>query len=684
MDDHSRAATCPRYTTRVTRSSLLRSLQCAAVGITLRSGRRVEANATPFLSRLPSIIGLVLPLIFALAAHAGTVTASRSGSWSDTALWGGRTPTAADDVVVPPGAIVTLETDAEARSILVYGELRTRPTRVSEYRAAWSKLAESARAGGTELLVHEAAGWRRGDRVVLTPTSRDPREFEERRIVEVWAHDEHAHVVVDAPLAFSHEVVEAPEIDRGHHSGNVRFAGEVLNLTRRLSLRVATEVRVEGGTVALEDLHLDATLQIDNSRRGGVLRRVVGERGQFGQFQTENTQNLLWEECIAYDYTTAPGRGGAGFGWSERTGKNNERANGVWAVRCVAASKRSPGGSLSNGRTKGFFVSGLGGGPGSQNTTARGGIVGSIAVGCPGGTEGAAIRLQENGVMGLQFFWLNEAHSSDRGLYIDGNNMRIFADGLPFVSGFFWRNRVDGMLWGAYKNELEMHHFHFLGNGIDNVKVQTSDAMWSRFVLDGEGVTNNGIRFVGYVVPPHRFAEYVRTRFRNHTAASLSFESPKAAQINRFIDFPAADFSGERVPRTDFCRFATGALPQDRQRHQSPLVGEDVLRLDDVTYRFGACPGEEGAVAPRPWNVPQVDQGTGAGGARKTITAPGSRYTYEAFVARIEEQPLGGVNPVSGEPLIRPLEDWTMVREIELAAPALVPDSSPRRRAARH
>ena len=624
---------------------------------------------------------IVLTLLFATAAEAAVVQAVHSGLWSDPAVWGGRVPAAADDVVVPAGVVVTLDLDAAARSLTVRGVLRTRPTTTGEYRTAWTKLEETAFAGTAAAVVREAHGWRAGDRLVFTPTGRVPAEFDERRIVAAVPHDTHIHLMLDAPLAFTHEVVEAQESDRGHHSGRVRFAGEVLNLTRRLNLLLDTELLVEGGTLELEDLYVNATIQMNDSPRGGVLRRVVGEKGEFGQFQTENTQNLLWEECVAYDYTTAPGRGGAGFGWSEKSGKSTDRADGVWAVRCVAAAKRSPGGSLSNGRTKGFFISGLAGRL-PENSGARGGIVGSIAVGCPGGTEGAAIRFQENGVNGLQFFWMNEAHSSGRGLYIDGNNMRILPDGLPFVGGLYWRNRFDGVFWGSYTNGFEMHHFHFLGNGTANVNVQTRDALWSRFVLDGEGVTQDGIHFVGYILPPYRYAQYLRTQFRNHTGLSISFEARGTVSINKFIDFPKADFSGERVARTDFCSFSAAAFGHAPKNHHSPLIGNDIVRFDDTTYTHDACPSTSDAPAPRPWRLPEVDQITGAGGARKTISAPGSRYLYEAFVARIEEQPEGGSNPRSGEPLIRPLEDWTMVKEIEIAPPSLVPEPSGRRRAA--
>lgn len=607
------------------------------------------------------------------------IVATVSGVWSSGTTWGGRVPSATDDVTIPSGVTVTLDEDAQVRSLVVRGVLRTRPTRQSEYRHAWTKLAETAEEGAQNLVVGEATGWRAGDRLVVTPTGRNPKEFDDVRVSGIWSHEQHVHVALDRPLTYRHEVIAAPEVDRGHHSGRVQFAGEVLNLTRRLNLLVENEVRVEGGSLYLDDLYVNATIQINDSVRGGVLRRVVGERGAAGQFQTENTQNLLWEECIAYDYTTQPGRGGAGFGWSEKSGKNKELADGVWCVRCVAAAKRSPGGSLSNGRTKGFFFNGLGGGAGSRGSRARAGLVGSVAVGCPGGTEGAAIRFNENGVNGLQFFWMNEAHSSARGLYIDGNNMEITPDGLPFVGGLYWRNTVDGMLWGAYTNRFEMHHFHFLGNGEANIRVITSDALWGRFVLDGEGVTARGVHFIGYVVPPFRFAQYVRTRFRGHTDVSISFELKKEPRINRFVDFPAADFSGENVPRTDFCRYSAAAIPQDVQKHRSPLVADDIVRFDDRIYRHGNCPSGE-ALPAEPWRLPFVDQQTGEGGERKSITAPGSRYRYEAFVARIEEQPEGGINPVSGEPLVRPLEDWTMVTEIEQTPPELVADRRPRRR----
>jgi len=62
---------------------------------------------------------------------------------------------------------VTLDSDAVARSVVVKGRLRTRTTEAGEYRQAWTKLHETAVAGSSGIVVHDATGWRSNDRLVL-------------------------------------------------------------------------------------------------------------------------------------------------------------------------------------------------------------------------------------------------------------------------------------------------------------------------------------------------------------------------------------------------------------------------------------------------------------------------------------------------------------------------------------
>src|SRR6185312_15268788 len=50
---------------------------------------------------------------------------------------------------------------------------------------AWTKLASTAKAGSATIEVLDAAGWRKGDQIVLASTDFDPHQAEERTVASV-------------------------------------------------------------------------------------------------------------------------------------------------------------------------------------------------------------------------------------------------------------------------------------------------------------------------------------------------------------------------------------------------------------------------------------------------------------------------------------------------------------------
>jgi|GEM_PF-3294729 len=60
----------------------------------------------------------------AAAAPAAGRTAATNGNWSDPATWGGSVPGPSDDVVIPAGRTITIDTDARAATLEVRGTLR--------------------------------------------------------------------------------------------------------------------------------------------------------------------------------------------------------------------------------------------------------------------------------------------------------------------------------------------------------------------------------------------------------------------------------------------------------------------------------------------------------------------------------------------------------------------------------
>ena len=63
---------------------------------------------------------------------------------------------------------------------------------------AWTKLADTAKAGSTRIQVLDARGWRKGDVIVLASTDYNPRQAEERTITAI---DGNA-LTLDKPLAY--------------------------------------------------------------------------------------------------------------------------------------------------------------------------------------------------------------------------------------------------------------------------------------------------------------------------------------------------------------------------------------------------------------------------------------------------------------------------------------------------
>ena len=64
----------------------------------------------------------------------------------------------------------------------------------------WSKLAETAEAGSTQIEVLDASGWEVGDQIVLASTDYNPRQAETRFITAVRGDT----ITLDQPLEYMH------------------------------------------------------------------------------------------------------------------------------------------------------------------------------------------------------------------------------------------------------------------------------------------------------------------------------------------------------------------------------------------------------------------------------------------------------------------------------------------------
>jgi cell migration-inducing and hyaluronan-binding protein len=92
----------------------------------------------------------------------------------------------------------------------------------------WTKLTRTAEAGGSEIEVLDASGWRAGDEIVLASTDFNPRQAERRRIASVSGN----RLTLDQPLEYMHF---------GEITYGVDERGEVGLLTRNIRIQASED-----------------------------------------------------------------------------------------------------------------------------------------------------------------------------------------------------------------------------------------------------------------------------------------------------------------------------------------------------------------------------------------------------------------------------------------------------------
>ena len=92
----------------------------------------------------------------------------------------------------------------------------------------WTKLAHTAKAGASRIEVLDAAGWRKGDVIVLASTDFDPHQAEERTVTAVSGNA----LTLDKPLAYMHF---------GEVTYGVDERGEVGLLTRNIRIQASAD-----------------------------------------------------------------------------------------------------------------------------------------------------------------------------------------------------------------------------------------------------------------------------------------------------------------------------------------------------------------------------------------------------------------------------------------------------------
>jgi hypothetical protein len=160
-------------------------------------------------------------------------------------------------------------------------------------RNSWSKLARTAKAGSVRIAVLNAAGWRKGDRIVLASTDFDPHQAEERTIAAVSGNA----LTLDKPLRYMHF---------GAITYGVDERGEVGLLTRNIKIQASDDAErsyfgghimaMAGSRMYVSGVELNRMGQNMHLARYPIHWHIGGE-GQ-GQYVENSSIHNTYSRCV--------------------------------------------------------------------------------------------------------------------------------------------------------------------------------------------------------------------------------------------------------------------------------------------------------------------------------------------------------------------------------------------------
>jgi hypothetical protein len=143
----------------------------------------------------------------------------------------------------------------------------------------WTKLAKTAKAGSATIQVLNAAGWRKGDQIVLASTDFNPRQAEERAVTAISGNT----LTLDKPLQFMHF---------GEITFGVDERGEVAMLSRNIKIQASDDaaksyfgghiMAMAGSKMFVEGIELNRMGQHMHLARYPIHWHIGGEgKGQY-------------------------------------------------------------------------------------------------------------------------------------------------------------------------------------------------------------------------------------------------------------------------------------------------------------------------------------------------------------------------------------------------------------------
>jgi cell migration-inducing and hyaluronan-binding protein len=158
---------------------------------------------------------------------------------------------------------------------------------------SWTKLARTAKAGSARIEVLNAAGWRKGDEIVLASTDFDSKQAEKRTITAVSGNA----LVLDKPLNYMHF---------GEITFGVDERGEVGLLTRNIRIQASDDAErsyfgghimaMAGSKMYVSGVELSRMGQNMHLARYPIHWHIIGE-GQ-GQYIQNSSIHDTYSRCV--------------------------------------------------------------------------------------------------------------------------------------------------------------------------------------------------------------------------------------------------------------------------------------------------------------------------------------------------------------------------------------------------
>ncbi len=158
---------------------------------------------------------------------------------------------------------------------------------------AWTKLAKTAKAGSTRIEVLNAAGWRKGDVIVLSSTDFDPHQAEQRTVAAVSGNA----LTLDKPLQYMHF---------GEITYGVDERGEVGLLTRNIKIQASDDAEktyfgghimaMAGSKMYVSGVELNRMGQNMHLARYPIHWHILGE-GK-GQYIQNSSIHDTYSRCV--------------------------------------------------------------------------------------------------------------------------------------------------------------------------------------------------------------------------------------------------------------------------------------------------------------------------------------------------------------------------------------------------